>query len=142
MEDSLYNLSDQQLSTPTKQGLVSHHQNDIFERKIQTQTLGAIILFLYAKIYWPEAITTISWTYALKAFAEKLNVLKVDDYGITPMEEFAGPTKENFLKNHHTWGCTVYVVDARLKGNISGIPKCEPRSRVGIYIYHYPFNSV
>ena len=76
------------------------------------------------------------WTYALKAFLEQLNVLKVDDYYITPVEKFAGTTKENSLKNHHTWVCPVYVLDAILKGNIAELPKWEPISHAGIYIGH------
>ena len=38
------------------------------------------------------------WKYALKDFAEKLNVLKVDDDVITPMENFSGTTTEITLK--------------------------------------------
>ena len=49
-------------------------------------------MLLHAKIYCPEAITKMLCPYALKAFAEQLNVLKVDDDGITPMEKFSGTT--------------------------------------------------
>ena len=62
-------------------------------------------------------------TYALEDVAENLNVLKVDDYGITPMEQFAETTTEMFIKNNHTWGFIVYGFDARLQGNIDGLPK-------------------
>ena len=50
--------------------------------------MGARTLLLHEKKYWSEAITTMLWNYALNAFAKQLNVLKVDDYGITPMENF------------------------------------------------------
>ena len=61
--------------------------------------------------------------YALKNFSEELNILKVDDNGITPMEKFSG-TKPNInLKNHHTYVCPFYVLDAILLGNISGLTK-------------------
>ena len=63
------------------------------------------------------------WTYALKYFAEKLNELKVDDDGITSMGEVLGTTKDITLKNHHTWGCTVYVMDERFQVDIYGLPK-------------------
>ena len=49
----------------------------------------------------------------MKAFAEELNVLNVDDDGITPMEKFSGTTTENSLKIQHTSGCPVYLLDAR-----------------------------
>ena len=62
-------------------------------------TLGARTLLLHTKRYWPEEITTMLWTYVLKSFAEQLNVLKMDDnYGITPMETFAGITIDITLK--------------------------------------------
>ena len=69
-------------------GVGYYCQNDIFERKIQTLTLGVRTLIIHAKIYCPYEITTILWPYAVKAFAEQLSVLNVDDYEITPMENF------------------------------------------------------
>ena len=79
-------------------GDVSHHQNSIVESKIQTLTLGARTLLLHAKIYWPEEKTTMLWPYALMAFTEQLNVLKVDYDEITPMEKFAVTTTDVSLK--------------------------------------------
>ena len=64
------------------------------------------------------------------------------DDGITPMEKFAGKTTDITLKNHHTWGCLVYVLGARLKGDIDGIPKWGPHSRAEIYLGHSSFNAV
>ena len=78
----------------------------------------------HAKIYFPEAITTMLWTYALKLFAEKINVLKVDDYGINTMKKFSGKTTEISLRNEHKQGCPVHVLDEILQENISGLPKC------------------
>ena len=71
-------------------GVVYHHKYSIFERKIQALKLGDITLLLHENIYCPEAITTILWPYALKEFSEQLNVIKVDNDGITPMEKFEG----------------------------------------------------
>ena len=72
-------------------------------------------------------------TYKLKNFSEQLNVLKVDDDGINTIENFECTTTDISLKNHHTWGCPVYVLDARLQENISVITKQETRLRAGIY---------
>ena len=58
----------------------------------------------------------------MKDFLEQLNELKVHNDGITPMEKFLGTTTEITPKNHHTWGCPVYVLDARLQINIAGLP--------------------
>ena len=63
------------------------------------------------------------------------------DDGINPMEKFAGTKIDINFKNHHTWGCPVYVLDAIFQGNISGIPKWEPHSHTGIYLGHSEFYS-
>ena len=47
----------------------------------------------------------------MKDFAEHLNVIKVYDDGINPMEKFSFTTIDITLKNHHTWRCTVHVFD-------------------------------
>ena len=115
--------------------------NAIVERKIKTLTLESRTLHLYAKIYWPEEITTMLWPYSLKVFAEQLNVLKVDDNEITPMEKFSGTTTDIYLKNSHTWGFPVCFLDAILKVNIYGISNWEPRSRAVVYLGHSPFHA-
>ena len=74
--------------------------------------------------------------YALEFFTEQFNVLNVDDDGITPMKKFAVTTTDIYLKNTRTLGFLVYVLDARLQGNIAELPKWEPRSFSGIYIGH------
>ena len=66
----------------------------------------------------------------------------MDDDGVNPMEKFSGTTTDMYLKNRHTWGCPVYVLDAIFKGNISGLPKWEPHSHAGIYLGHSPFHAV
>ena len=45
-----------------------HHRNAIVERNTQNLTPGSGSLILCAKLYWSEAITTLTWTYSLKAF--------------------------------------------------------------------------
>ena len=57
------------------------------------------------------------------------------------MEKFSGTTTDIYLKNHHTWGCPVYALDARFKGNISVLTKWEPHSCSQIYIVHSPFQA-
>ena len=79
-------------------GVGSHHQNDIFEIKIQTLTLGAKKLIRHEKRYWPEEISKKLWTYELNYFAEQSNVIKVDDDGINPMEKFVGTTTYIYIK--------------------------------------------
>ena len=77
----------------------------------------------------------------MKVFSEQLNEIKVDGDGIPPMNNFVGTTIEFTLKNHHKRFCPVYVLDARLKYNIYGLPKLEPHSRAGIYLGHSLFHA-
>ena len=64
------------------------------------------------------------WPYAIKAFAEKLNKPKVKDDGVTPTEKFSGTITYITIKNHYTWGYTVYILDSRLRDNIYVLQKC------------------
>ena len=41
-------------------------------------------------------------------------------------------------KEEHTLFCPVYCLDAKLQGGVAGIPKWEPRSRLGIFVGHSP----
>ena len=45
------------------------------------------------------------------------------------------------MKHHHTFGCPVYILDSRLQTNPKGVPKWEPRSRLGIYVGHSPAHA-
>ena len=70
-------------------------------------------MLLHDKIYCTEEIITILWPYALKEIVEQLNTLKLDNDGGTPMDKFSGTKNDTTLKNKHTWGCQVYVLDSR-----------------------------
>ena len=58
------------------------------------------------------------------------------------MENFADTTTDIILKNHHTWGCTLYVLDEILQIIIYGLPRWEYLWREIIYLRHSPFNEV
>ena len=46
------------------------------------------------------------------------------------------------MKDFYTFGCPVYVLDSRLQdAGGPGIPKWEPRSRLGIYVGHSPYHA-
>ena len=95
-------------------GIGYHNQINMVERKIQTLTLGAITLLPHVIRDWAEVINTMLLHYELKVFAEQLNVLNVDDYGITLIEKFTVTTEDITLKNHPTWGFPGYVLYATL----------------------------
>ena len=116
-------------------GVGAHHQNGLVERVIKDLTLTTRTLLLHAKRHWPEMITTMLWPMALKAAEERLNILSLDMDGQTPLSKWSGDDCQIFVKDFHTWGCPVFVLDGRLQSNPKGVPKWEPRSRVGIYIW-------
>ena len=65
----------------------------------------------------------------------------MEDNDINPTRNIAGTATDITLKMHITWGYPIYVLDTRLQGNISGLPKWEPRSHAGIYLGHSPFHA-
>ena len=97
-------------------------------------------MLLHAQRHWPEYITTILWSFALMAAADRINNLHIDLGGKTPEMKFSDigglPTK---LKHVHTFGCPNYVLGARLQdAGGPGPPKWDPRARLGIYLGHSP----
>ena len=45
------------------------------------------------------------------------------------------------LADFHTFGCPCYILDARLQSDPKGVPKWEPRARVGIYLGRSPAHA-
>ena len=105
-------------------GVGPYYQNAIFERRIQTLPLGDIILLLYAKNIFARVNKYNVMVLCTEGICIKLNELKMGGCGINPMENFSGTTTYINIKNHHTWGCPVCVLDSRLQGKISGLLKC------------------
>ena len=122
-------------------GVGAHHQNGAVERAIKDLTLITRTLLLHAKRHWPEMITTMLWPMALKASEERLNALSLDMDGTTPLSKWSKTESRIFAKDFHTWGCPVFVLDGRLQSNPKGVPKWEPRARVGIFVGHSPIHA-
>ncbi len=123
-------------------GVGAHHQNGISERKIKDVTLISRTLLLHAIRYWPEYITIMLWPFAAKCAQERLNNLHVNLDGESPDMLFSNAKAVNVqLRHHHTFGCPVYILDSRLQSNPKGVPKWEPRSRLGIYVGHSPAHA-
>ena len=46
------------------------------------------------------------------------------------------------MKSFHTLFCPIYVLDGRSQSTGGpGLPKWEPRSRIGVYLVHSPFHA-
>jgi len=82
------------------------------------------------------------WPYALKAAQDRINQLNIDLNGKTPDMKFSGVASTNLrMRDFHTWGCPCYVLDSRLQTDPKGVPKWEPRARVGIYLGRSPSHA-
>ena len=97
-------------------GVGAYHQNGIAENHIKQLTLTSCTLLLHVKRFWPEAITTMLWPFALKTVAERHNCLKIDINGVTPYAKFSGIRTAMNLKDEHAWGFPIYVHEHRLQG--------------------------
>ena len=53
----------------------AHHQNGIIENKNKVLTTGARTLLLHGIIMWLQMIDAMSWPFAMKYVAERLNSL-------------------------------------------------------------------
>ena len=76
------------------------------------------------------------WPMALKAAEERPNTLSLDIDGTAPLSKWSENECQIFVKDFYTWRCPVFVLDGRLQLAPNGVPKWEPRSRVGIYMGH------
>ena len=122
-------------------GVGSHHQNGIVENRIKTLTETARILLLHAQRMWPEAISQILWPFAIKTACDHYKHFHLDDDGRSPMERLVGTTNSFHLHDFHPWGCPVYILDSRLQSGIKGVPKWEPRTRLGIFVGDSPVHA-
>jgi hypothetical protein len=123
-------------------GVGAHHQNGIAERKIKDVTLISRTILLHAMRYWPEYVTQMMWPFAAMCAQERMNNLHINLDGESPDMRFSNVKAVNVqLKHYHTFGCPVYILDSRLQTNPKGVPKWEPRSRLGIYVGHSPVHA-
>ena len=83
------------------------------------------------------------WPFDLLAATDQINHLHIDVNGNTQeMKSSQAVGLPTRLRNFHTFGCTVYILNARLQGAGGGCPpKWDPRSRLGIYLSHSPSHA-
>jgi hypothetical protein len=122
-------------------GVGAHHQNGIVERHIQTLTLGCRTNLLHAQRRWGKAIGTILWPFAWRDFERRWCALHLDEDGRSALNKFTGVDVKPDLKDFHPFGCPVFVLDERLQSSVGGIPKWEPRARVGVYLGQSPCHA-
>ena len=84
------------------------------------------------------------WPFDLVEATDRMNNLHVDMHGQTPEMKFSKTIDLYTRLNHfHTFGCPVYILDARLQSvGGGGPPKWDPRACPGIYLGHSPSHAV
>ena len=83
------------------------------------------------------------WTLYLVAAADRMNNLHIDMHGQTLEMKFSKTIGLSKILSHfHTFGCPVYILDARLQSvGGGGPPKWDPRARLGIYLGNPPSHT-
>ena len=79
----------------------------------------------------------------MKSIVESLNSLQIYHKSRTAESILHRVNVEDIsVKSFHTLFSTIYVLEARLKNyGGAGPQKWEPRSRIGLYLGHYPFHD-
>jgi hypothetical protein len=63
----------------------------------------------------PQMVDQMFWPFAIKAAAERMNILHIDTDGHTPVSKFDGVIIENIpVKIFHTMFCPCCILDSRL----------------------------
>ena len=99
------------------------------------------MLLLHARRYWPAAISTMLWPYALLASVEFHNLWGIEEDNKTPMMRLLRLKELPDLKMEHSFGCPVFVLDSRLQSSSVGPPKWDSRTRLGIYVGRSPYHA-
>eukprot|EP00957_Ditylum_brightwellii_P182365 13892424-Ditylum_brightwellii.AAC.1 len=89
----------------------------------------------------PAMILSNLWPYPLQEACATRNHLPVSEDGQSPLENFSGVQVQPNLKNHHTFGCPVYMLNCSLQTEAGKIPKLNPREHLGTNLGHSPCHA-
>ena len=114
-------------------GTNAHHQNGIAERSIRTVSNMARAMLLHSSAHWKDGIDSSLWPMAVTYAAHIYNNTP-NAQNLCSADLFTGSTvPRHRLRDLHTWGCPVYVLDPTLQAG-QKIPRWEPRSRRGVFV--------
>ena len=124
-------------------GVFDQQHNGVSERIIKDLTLSLQTLVLNAQHYWSEYITTMLWPFSFVKSADRMNNHHVGMNGKTPEMKFLCTiVSTTWLSNFHTFGCPIYIFDARIQSVVGGVPpKWYPRALLIIYLGHSPSHA-
>ena len=110
-------------------GVSAKWQNGAAEGAVRIVVSRARTMMVHAALHWPEAHDYELWPMAVDYAIHLYNHTPQPASGLSPNELFSG-TKSDYqaLKNSHTWGCPVYVLDPKIADGHK-LPKWRPRAR-------------
>jgi hypothetical protein len=123
-------------------GVGAKWQNGAAEGAIGMVVSKARTLMVHAALHWPEEEDDSLWPLSLTHAAHLFNHTPSQFNGIAPVEVFTSTLSDHeMLRNTHTWGSPVYVLEPRLTSAGGKIPKWQPRSRRGQYVGASPLHA-
>ena len=122
-------------------GVNAHHKNGVAERSIRTVSEMARAMLLHATLHWKgNAIKSDLWPLAV-AYATHMYNMIPNQHDLCPADLFSGTQiPRHKLKDNHTWGCPVYVLDPKLQQG-QKLPRWQPRSCQGVFVGFSPHHS-
>ena len=87
-------------------------------------------VLLHAKMRWPDVVDLALWPYALQYAVHIHNTAPVVD-GKSRLKIFLRSEVGSSMKNNHTFGCPVFVLQNALAA-CSKLPTWSPRARLGL----------
>ena len=114
-------------------GTNAHHQNGAAERSIRTVSNMARAMLLHSSAHWKDGIDSSLRPLAVTC-AVHISNNTPNAHNLCPADLFTGSTiPQHRLKDLHTWGCPVYVLDPSLQAGHK-LPRWKPRSRRGVFV--------
>lgn len=97
-------------------------------------------MLLHASMHWKDGISSALWPMAVNYATYIYNNL-LQANGVCPADLFMGTTiPRHKLKDIHTWGCPVYVLDPKLQQG-KKLPRWDPKACRGIFLGFSPHHS-
>jgi hypothetical protein len=96
-------------------GVGTHHHNGITERHIQTSMAIARSMMIHSAIHWPAVANSQLWPMAVRHAVYIWNHMPSEKNSLFPIGIFTRTRwPQAKFRDHHVWGCPVYVLDHRI----------------------------
>ena len=119
-------------------GVNAHFKNGVAERAIWSITEQERKVLLHAMARCPESADLALCPCAMRHAVHVYNTAPVLD-GISRLELFSGTQVGSRMRDHHTFGCPVFILDNALAPGKT-IPRWSSRARLGLNLGLSPFH--